>query len=199
MRDPSDMAHVGGIFKRAPLALPAVHWKERGVRPWRRVMAGEITGKPMAGYQEFQVPYRDVDLNGEMFRGAYLYHAEEALADFWRHRKPVVDDPFFVVSKLNLTFHQPLRLGEHVRMTVAVSKIGGKSAASSSICGAARKISPKPRSSGRASTRNARASRAAGRPARLALQVSRLIIMPAAAEAGSRPSRRGRQGLRPRP
>ncbi len=128
MRDPSDMAHVGGIFKRAPLALPAVHWKERGVRPWRRVMAGEITGKPMAGYQEFQVPYRDVDLNGEMFRGAYLYHAEEALADFWRHRKPVVDDPFFVVSKLNLTFHQPLRLGEHVRMTVAVSKIGGKSA-----------------------------------------------------------------------
>jgi acyl-CoA thioester hydrolase len=82
----------------------------------------------MAGYQEFQVPYRDVDLNGEMFRAAYLFHAEEALAEFWRHRKPVVDDPFFTVSKLSLTFYQPLKLGEHVRMTVAVSKIGGRSA-----------------------------------------------------------------------
>ena len=38
--------------------------------------------------QEFRVPFRDVDMNGEMFRAAYVVRAEEALTEFWRRRKP---------------------------------------------------------------------------------------------------------------
>lgn len=78
--------------------------------------------------QDFKVPFRDVDMNGEMFRSAYVARAEEAITDFWRRRKPQKDDPFFSVAKVNCSFHAPLKLGDVVHTEVGVSKIGGKSA-----------------------------------------------------------------------
>lgn len=78
--------------------------------------------------QEFRVPYRDVDLHGEMFRSAYVVRAEEAVNEFWRRRRLQKGDPIFKVGKITCTFHLPLRLGELVHTHVGVSKIGGKSA-----------------------------------------------------------------------
>ena len=78
--------------------------------------------------QEFRVPYRDVDMHGEMFRAAYVVRAEEAVTEFWRRRKPQKDDPFFAISKITCTFHAALKLGDLVHTHVGVSKIGGKSA-----------------------------------------------------------------------
>lgn len=77
---------------------------------------------------EFRVPFRDVDMNGEMFRSAYVSRAEEAVTDFWRRRKAVKGEPFFAVCKVTCSFHMPLKLGDLVRMEVGVSKIGGKTA-----------------------------------------------------------------------
>ncbi len=77
---------------------------------------------------EFTVPYRDVDLHGEMFRYAYASRAEEALTIFWSRRPTAPDDPDFSVGKITCSFHVPLRLADLVRMDVHVSKIGGKSA-----------------------------------------------------------------------
>ena len=79
--------------------------------------------------QEFRVPYRDVDMNGEMFRSAYVVRAEEAVTEFWRRRTARGDDPFFAVGKVTCTFHSALKLGDLVKTAVGVSKIGGKSAA----------------------------------------------------------------------
>lgn len=84
--------------------------------------------KDTAKSQEFKVPFRDVDMNGEMFRSAYIVRAEEAVTEFWRRRKAAADDPFFSVGKVTCTFHSVLKLGDHVKMEVGVSKIGGKSA-----------------------------------------------------------------------
>lgn len=78
--------------------------------------------------QDFRVSYRDVDLNGEMFRSSYVAHAEQAVSDFWHRRKPRKDDPFFSVTRITCTYHQPLKLGDMVHLHVGVSKIGGKSA-----------------------------------------------------------------------
>ncbi|WP_245282138.1 thioesterase family protein [Rhizobium sp. LC145] len=77
---------------------------------------------------EFQVPYRDVDMHGEMFRAAYVARAEEAVTEFWRRRRSARSDPQFTVSKVVCTFHEPLKLGDLVETHVGVSKIGGKSA-----------------------------------------------------------------------
>jgi acyl-CoA thioester hydrolase len=78
--------------------------------------------------QEFRVPFRDVDMNGEMFRSAYVVRAEEAVTEFWRKRKAKEAEPFFAVGKITCTFHAPLKLGDLVKTEVGVSKIGGKSA-----------------------------------------------------------------------
>jgi acyl-CoA thioester hydrolase len=78
--------------------------------------------------QDFRVPFRDVDMNGEMFRAAYVGHAEQAVTDFWKRRKAQKDDPFFTVGKITCTFHAPVKLGDLVHLHVGVSKIGGKSA-----------------------------------------------------------------------
>ncbi|MFB9950357.1 acyl-CoA thioesterase [Rhizobium puerariae] len=78
--------------------------------------------------QEFRVPFRDVDMHGEMFRSAYVVRAEEAVTEFWRRRKHQKDDPFFAVGKITCTFHSPLRLGDVVHTHIGISKIGGKSA-----------------------------------------------------------------------
>ncbi len=77
---------------------------------------------------EFRVPFRDVDMNGEMFRAAYVSRAEEAVAEFWRRRDAQPSDPFFTIGKVTCNFHSPLKLSDVVRTTVGVSKIGGKSA-----------------------------------------------------------------------
>jgi acyl-CoA thioester hydrolase len=85
-----------------------------------------VVREPSRG-QEFRVPYRDVDVNGEMFRAAYVVRAEEAVTEFWRRREGT-DDPHFNVTKVSCIFHAPLKLGDLVQTAVAVSKIGGKSA-----------------------------------------------------------------------
>jgi acyl-CoA thioester hydrolase len=78
--------------------------------------------------QDFRVPFRDVDMNGEMFRAAYVGHAEQAVTDLWKRRKAQKDDPSFTVGKITCTFHAPVKLGDLVHLRVGVSKIGGKSA-----------------------------------------------------------------------
>jgi acyl-CoA thioester hydrolase len=78
--------------------------------------------------QEFRVPFRDIDMNGEMFRSAYVARAEEAVTEFWRRRKSQKDDPFFAIGKITCSFHAALVLGDLVHMEVGISKIGGKSA-----------------------------------------------------------------------
>jgi acyl-CoA thioester hydrolase len=77
---------------------------------------------------EFRVGFRDVDMNGQMFRSVYIDRAEEAVADFWRRRRAPEGDPRFTVGKVAGTFHIPLQIGDGVHMHVGVSKIGGKSA-----------------------------------------------------------------------
>ena len=84
--------------------------------------------KEPADFIEFQVPFRDVDMHGEMFRSVYVTKAEEALAVFWKRRPSAGVDPHFSVSKVTCSFHLPLRLDDLVRMDVHVSKIGSKSA-----------------------------------------------------------------------
>jgi acyl-CoA thioester hydrolase len=84
--------------------------------------------KDIGKTHDFRVAYRDVDLNGEMFRAAYIGLAEQAVTEFWHRRKPATDDPFFAVSKVTCTYHMPLKLGDLVHTHVGVSKIGGKSA-----------------------------------------------------------------------
>ncbi|MCF6369826.1 acyl-CoA thioesterase [Rhizobium halophilum] len=84
--------------------------------------------KEAVEYLEFKVPFRDVDLHGEMFRAVYVHRAEEALATFWTRRPSSGTDPHFTVGKVTCTFHAALHVGDVVRMDVHVSKIGGKSA-----------------------------------------------------------------------
>ncbi|CAD7052839.1 acyl-CoA thioesterase [Pseudorhizobium endolithicum] len=90
-------------------------------------LEGAVDKEP-ADFIEFQVPFRDVDLHGEMFKSVYLARAEEALASFWKRRPAAADDLHFTVGKITCTFHAALRLHDHVRMDVHVSKIGVKSA-----------------------------------------------------------------------
>jgi acyl-CoA thioester hydrolase len=77
---------------------------------------------------DFRVAFRDVDMNGQMFRSVYVDRAEEAVADFWRRRKTKGEDPAFITGKMAGTFHLPLKVGDVVHTHVGVSKIGGKSA-----------------------------------------------------------------------
>lgn len=77
---------------------------------------------------DFRVAFRDVDMNGQMFRSVYIDRAEEAVAAFWRRRKTREDDPFLITGKVAGTFHMPLAIGDIVHTHVGVSKIGGKSA-----------------------------------------------------------------------
>jgi acyl-CoA thioester hydrolase len=77
---------------------------------------------------EFRVVVRDVDMNGEMFRSVYVDRAEDAVADFWRRRKPQADDPRFAIGKISASYRRSLKPGDLVQMHVGVSKIGVKSA-----------------------------------------------------------------------
>lgn len=79
-------------------------------------------------FLEFRVPFRDIDMHGDMYRAVYVHRAEEALGTFWTRRPASDDDPHFTVGKVTCTFHAALHLDDVVRMDVHVSKIGGKSA-----------------------------------------------------------------------
>ncbi|HEX2147108.1 MAG TPA: hotdog domain-containing protein, partial [Pseudorhizobium sp.] len=84
--------------------------------------------KEPAEFLEFRVPFRDIDMHGDMYRAVYVHRAEEALGTFWTRRPASDDDPHFTVGKVTCTFHAALHLDDVVRMDVHVSKIGGKSA-----------------------------------------------------------------------
>ncbi|MBB4122194.1 acyl-CoA thioesterase [Martelella radicis] len=76
---------------------------------------------------ELRVPYRDIDMHGRMHTAAYIEHAEEALAHFWRFRPEVENEPAYVVRKVGCTYYRGLRNGELAQLTVRAAKIGGKS------------------------------------------------------------------------
>lgn len=76
---------------------------------------------------DIRVPYRDIDMTGRLHNAAYLAYAETALSHFWRYRPPLEDEPHFQATKIEIRFHEPLRLDDKARMTVTIDKIGGKS------------------------------------------------------------------------
>ncbi|GEO84117.1 MULTISPECIES: acyl-CoA thioesterase [Alphaproteobacteria] len=76
---------------------------------------------------DIRVPYRDIDMNGQLHNSAYLAYAESALSHFWRYRPPLEDEPHFQASKIEIRLHEPLHLDDTARLTVTIDKIGGKS------------------------------------------------------------------------
>jgi acyl-CoA thioester hydrolase len=73
------------------------------------------------------VPFRDVDMNGQMFLGSYISYAESVLASFWSLRPEVEDEPLYIASKVTCILHRPLHYDEKVVFTAAVDKIGVRS------------------------------------------------------------------------
>ncbi|KQV32391.1 thioesterase [Rhizobium sp. Root1203] len=73
------------------------------------------------------VPFRDVDMNGQMFLGSYISYAESVLASFWSLRPDVEDEPLYIASKVTCILHRPLHYDEKVVFTAAVDKIGVRS------------------------------------------------------------------------
>jgi acyl-CoA thioester hydrolase len=90
--------------------------------------AGLVVSREVTKSHEFRVPFRDIDMRGEMFRAAYVSRAEEAVVAFWSRRRSAENEPDFKVGKVTCTFHEPLKLDDVVETRVGVSKIGGKSA-----------------------------------------------------------------------
>jgi acyl-CoA thioester hydrolase len=76
---------------------------------------------------QINVPFRDVDMNGQMFLGAYIAYAESALANFWSQRPELDDEPLYVASKVTCILHQPLHYDEFALFTASVDKIGVRS------------------------------------------------------------------------
>ena len=76
---------------------------------------------------EIRVPYRDVDMNGEMFLPCYISYAESVLANFWSMRPELESEPVYTVSKITCNLHRPLHYDEIVEFTAAVDKIGVRS------------------------------------------------------------------------
>ncbi|KRB49940.1 thioesterase [Rhizobium sp. Root708] len=76
---------------------------------------------------QMHVPFRDVDMNGRMFLGSYISHAESVLANFWSLRPDVADEPVYVASKATCILHRPLHYDEKVVFTASVDKIGMRS------------------------------------------------------------------------
>jgi acyl-CoA thioester hydrolase len=62
-----------------------------------------------------------------MFLASYFAEAETALANFWRSRPFVEEEPAYVASKASCSLHRPLRLDDLATFTVSINKIGGKS------------------------------------------------------------------------
>ena len=76
---------------------------------------------------EMQVLYRDIAISGEIQTAAYVTYAEDAIRHFWRYRPPLEDEPRFAVSKLDVRIFHGLELDDHIRLSVNINKIGGKS------------------------------------------------------------------------
>jgi acyl-CoA thioester hydrolase len=76
---------------------------------------------------QMHVPFRDVDMNGQMFLGSYISHAESVLANFWALRPEVEDEPFYIASKVTCILHRPLHYDDNVVFTASVDKIGVRS------------------------------------------------------------------------
>lgn len=76
---------------------------------------------------EIRVPFRDVDMNGQMFLASYISHAESVLASFWSSRPDVEDEPAYIASKVSCSLHRPLRYDEPAIFTATVDKIGVRS------------------------------------------------------------------------
>ncbi|MBB3539999.1 MULTISPECIES: acyl-CoA thioesterase [unclassified Rhizobium] len=76
---------------------------------------------------QMNVPFRDVDMNGQMFLGSYISHAESVLATFWLLRPSLQDEPLYIASKVTCILHRPLHYDERVVFTASVDKIGVRS------------------------------------------------------------------------
>ena len=76
---------------------------------------------------ELRVPFRDVDMNGQMFLASYISYAESVLASFWSSRPDVEDEPVYTAAKVSCILHRPLRYHETVTFTAGVDKIGVRS------------------------------------------------------------------------
>ena len=76
---------------------------------------------------EIRVPFRDVDMNGQMFLASYISHAESVLASFWSMRPDLDEEPLYIASKVSCSLSRPLRYDEAVKFTAAVDKIGVRS------------------------------------------------------------------------
>ncbi len=76
---------------------------------------------------EIRIPFRDIDMHGHMHNAAYYAHAEAALANLWRCRPVVENEPAYLVRRSACTFHRGLRFDDAARFTVTVAKLGGSS------------------------------------------------------------------------
>ncbi|MBW9115760.1 acyl-CoA thioesterase [Rhizobium cauense] len=76
---------------------------------------------------EMNVPFRDVDMNGQVFLGSYISYAESVLATFWSSRPQLENEPLYIASKLTCILHRPLHYDERVVFTASVDKIGVRS------------------------------------------------------------------------
>jgi len=76
---------------------------------------------------ELRVPFRDVDMNGQMFLASYISYAESVLASFWSSRPDVEDEPVYTPGKVSCILHRPLHYHETVTFTAGVDKIGVRS------------------------------------------------------------------------
>jgi len=76
---------------------------------------------------EMNVPFRDVDMNGQVFLGSYISYAESVLATFWSSRPQLENEPLYIASKLTCILHRPLHYDERVLFTASVDKIGVRS------------------------------------------------------------------------
>ncbi|WP_026187345.1 thioesterase family protein [Ensifer sp. BR816] len=86
-----------------------------------------MDGTERENVTEIRIPFRDIDMHGHMHNAAYYAHAEAALANLWRHRPPINNEPAYLVRRSACLFHRGLRFDEPARLTVSVAKIGGSS------------------------------------------------------------------------
>ncbi|EJL54643.1 putative thioesterase [Rhizobium sp. CF122] len=76
---------------------------------------------------EMNVPFRDVDMNGQVFLGSYISYAESVLATFWSSRPRLENEPLYIASKVTCILHRPMHYDERVLFTASVDKIGVRS------------------------------------------------------------------------
>ncbi|AFL49194.1 acyl-CoA thioester hydrolase [Sinorhizobium fredii] len=86
-----------------------------------------MDGTERENVTEVRIPFRDIDMHGHMHNAAYYAHAEAALANLWRHRPQMKDEPAYLVRRSACLFHRGLRFDEPARFIVSVAKIGGSS------------------------------------------------------------------------